>query len=157
MRGYDLHLIFRESQHRNGGRGEPLCSGHRSPPHRLLHRGLSSGPDSEAQSHLRPHGGPAWRPRCPGSAPGGPGPPSPPPPSDHGVHMVHSRRAHTQIPAGKHTRACPRENTQAHTHNTPRHTRVDTHPALVPGTVTAHPDSPAGPRRAGGSRPGTPT
>lgn len=50
--------------------GGPLCSGHRSAPHPPLHSGHSSGPDSEARSHLRPHGGPAWKPRCPCSAPG---------------------------------------------------------------------------------------
>ena len=137
--GLDLHLFFQESQHRDGRRGTPVLRSQVTPPQLPLHSGHSSGPDSEAQSHLRPHGSPAWKPRCPCSAPGWGGwagrgglVPSPPPLSDQGCpHDAEQARSHPEIPAGEHTRVGAHVRTHRLTHathaDTPRHSAAPQH------------------------------
>ena len=157
--GYGLHLFFQESQHHSGRQTDPCArvTGH---PHTLLHRG------DQRPSHLCPHGGPDWQPRCPSSALSGLGSESAPTlrpwpsaqcragvltPRDTAGEDTHVP-AHVRTQKFTHT-THPETHGCRHTHRHSTRTPQPSHPAWSPPT----PDSPADPRRAGGSRPATPT
>ena len=135
-----------------GGRQTPVLGSQVTPTARST--GDTAVGLTQRPSHLCPHGGPAWRPRCPGSALGGLGSESAttlrPWPSAQcraGVltprdtagedthvpaHVRTQRFTHTTHPE---TRGC------RHTHRHSARTPQPSYPAWSPPT----PDSPAGP------------